>query len=84
MCATYKSLSTNKKLVFSPRFKDGKTRVYIENTEFCNEPLYTIPSISSKSIILYNNLCPEIKIIDATIAIVAPQIKQKIIDLHFS
>ena len=54
MCATYKSLSTNKKLVFSPRFKDGKTRVYIENTEFYSEPLYTMPSISSKSIIRFS------------------------------
>ena len=50
MCATYKSLTTNKKLVFSPRFKDGKIRVYMENTEFFTEPLYIIPSISSKSI----------------------------------
>lgn len=50
MCATYKSLTTNKKLVFSDCFKDGKVRVYIENTEFYSEPLYVIPAISSKSI----------------------------------
>lgn len=50
MCATYKSLTSNKKLVFSPRFKDGKIRVYMENTEFNTEPLYIIPNISSRSI----------------------------------
>lgn len=50
MCATYKSLTTNKKLVFSARLKDGKIRVYIENIKFYSEPLYIIPAISSKSI----------------------------------
>lgn len=50
MSATYKSLTTNKKLVFSSRFKDGRIRVYMENTEFNPEPLYIIPAISSKSI----------------------------------
>ena len=50
MSATYKSLTTNKKLVFSSKFKDGKIRVYMENTEFYSEPLYVIPAISSKSI----------------------------------
>ena len=50
MCATYKSLTTNKKLVFSSRFKDGKVRVYMENTEFYTEPLYIIPANSSKSV----------------------------------
>jgi hypothetical protein len=50
MSATYKSLTTDKKLVFSSRFKDGKIRVYLENIEFYPEPLYIIPAISSKSI----------------------------------
>lgn len=50
MGATYKSLTTNKKLVFSSRFKDGKVRVYMENIEFYTEPLYIIPAISSKSV----------------------------------
>jgi len=51
MSATYKSLTTNKKVVFSSRFKDGKIRVYIENTKFYSEPLYIIPAISSKSVL---------------------------------
>jgi hypothetical protein len=50
MSTTYKSLTTNKKVVFSTRFKDGRIRVQLENTKYRSEPLYIIPAISTKSV----------------------------------
>ncbi|MBN2174855.1 MAG: hypothetical protein JW731_12035 [Bacteroidales bacterium] len=51
MITIYKSLSSDKKIVFGSRFKDGRIRVSIQNDYREIEPLYLIPGLSSKYIL---------------------------------
>ena len=48
MNGTYRSLMSKKRIVFGNQFKDGRTRVYIENAKIRREPLYVIEELSSR------------------------------------
>jgi len=48
MNGTYKSLMSKKRVVFGSQFKDGRTRVFIENSKIRREPLYMIGELSTK------------------------------------
>jgi hypothetical protein len=50
MNGTFRSLMSKKRIVFGNRFKDGRTRVFIENAHLRREPLYVIGELSSETI----------------------------------
>jgi len=50
MNGTFRSLMSKKRIVFGNRFKDGRTRVFIENARIRREPLYVIGELSSETV----------------------------------
>lgn len=46
----YKSLCSEKRIIFGNRFSDGRIRVFIENGSLINEPLYLIARLSTKAV----------------------------------
>ncbi len=53
MNGTFRSLMSKKRIVFGNRFKDGRTRVFIENARIRREPLYVIGELSSETVFQY-------------------------------
>ncbi|MEZ5199365.1 MAG: hypothetical protein R2764_24175 [Bacteroidales bacterium] len=51
MTRIYKSLTSDKKIVFGTRFSDGRVRVFIKNADFINEPLYVLSDLSSNGVL---------------------------------
>lgn len=50
MTKIYKSLTSDKKIVFGTCFDDGRVRIYIKNADFIYEPLYVLSDLSSKGV----------------------------------
>ncbi len=51
MKGSYRSLMSKKRVTFGCQFKDGRTRVFIENAKMRREPLYVIGELSTRVVL---------------------------------
>lgn len=50
MTKIYKSMTSDKKIVFGTCFNDGRVRVYLKNVDGISEPLYVLRGLKSKGV----------------------------------